>query len=616
MLHSVTSFRKQALAEPRNRTGETAPHRPPASANPPRSPAPNKFENLPNEIICGIANHVFEQAVGDQKYDVESLACNKRLRSALHAELQANAVLRKIHSADTFAQLGSALSEAEDVFPPYRQACLLAAIRLLPRLGPDDLVPEALWLKIRDLLPPAWSGNSDGTSARDTVLLALVEAVRSMQPGRPGCLGLESILAAMDPRAPVGPALEAALIRWTREHLQTYSVAINDGSSPRAQLLRAAPPALRARMQALFDFSERPRTDGGKFTVETMARQMRELDDAQAAGQPDRRWRLQQHTRFWRVYAMRSAAFESLYRGFFSRLDPAEQVWLAGIGHAPLSAEEITPLLTGQVGRLPGTTLLQVLAHNDVYRLQQAGWGPRAELVKNIVGAAMGTPQEAEVLQTAINYENIRQLGLRPFFERCIAAADPQRRAALTLRMDMVQVGCGEYDTRLEPQRAAMSIRLDAMLDDVRRTTPQTIETIVDLRIGWLNPSQIIRLIERVLELPPARAARCLAEVFSKFIGARSLERLPPAQLLLDACRSLPAEQRARPLAALLDLLRNREIRAYAPLFHGITRLYDELPPALRPVFNRQQALAMQDSRDQRRAQGITPPVAAVRRHR
>lgn len=616
MLHSVTSFRKHGSAQAQDTAGGVTPLRQPAAATPHRTPAPTRFEDFPNEIVYDVADHVFKGAVGDQNYDVESLACNRDLQSMLSAELRANAVLRKIHSARTFAQLATELADVRQTSPFHRQGCLLAAIRLLPRLGPGDLVPETLWSEIRALLPHASSVGSDGTSARDTVLLALVEAVRSMQPGRPGCLSLENILAAMDPQAPVSPALETALVRWAREYLPAPYVDIADGAPQRDRLLQAAPPALRARMQALFDFVEHPRSDDGKFTVATMAREMRELDDAQAAGQPDRRWRLQQCTRLWCVYAMRSAAFQTLYRTFFSRLDPSEQVWLAGIGQSPLAADDVAPFLAGHVGRLPSTTLLRVLAYNDILRLKKSDWSPRSELVRNIVGAAMGTPEEIEVLQAAINYESIQHLELRPFFERCIAASDPQRRAALTLRMDVAMVGSGEYDTRLAPKRAAMSARLDTLLEDVRQTSPHTIETIVDLHIGWLNPSQIIRLIERVLELPPARSARCLADVVSRLAGARSLERVPPAQLLLDACRRLPAEHRARPLTALLELLRNPEIRAYSPLLHGITDLYDALPPALRPVFDRQHAQVMQESRDQRSRQGITPPGAAVRRHR
>ena len=335
MLHAVTSSRKQALADPRNPAGGVVVPQPRASTNPPRLAAPTRFEDLPNEIVHDVADHVFKGAVGDQNYHVESLACNSNLQSMLSAELHAGAVLRKIHSAGTFAQLGSALADVPQTSPFHRQGCLIAAIRQLPRLGQVDHAAEPLRAQLLALLPPAGTVGSDGADARDAALLELIAAGRTMGPNRFGFLRLEHVLQTMDADAPVDPAVEAALIRWTKDNFRVVTSDFDHWQRLSDLLVPVAPKVLQSRIFKLFEVMRQLQDGPGTNAAVTMARQMQGLDAAKAAGEPDFRWQLQQFGRVWRLRLKDPTECNLLLARFMARLDPREQAVLVSLGHAP-----------------------------------------------------------------------------------------------------------------------------------------------------------------------------------------------------------------------------------------------------------------------------------------
>lgn len=88
---------------------------------------------------------------------------------------------------------------------------------------------------------------------------------------------------------------------------------------------------------------------------------------------------------------------------------------------SPLEPTELAPFLTTQVGRVPGKRLLKTMESCCLVTVGSKGWVARADLIRNIVQAAVGTPGQDDVLEAAITFESLRFLGLRPFFEQCLS---------------------------------------------------------------------------------------------------------------------------------------------------------------------------------------------------
>jgi hypothetical protein len=570
----------------------------PASLEPPCLPLPqcrSTFGDLPQEIVCDIADHVFQAAIHDPSYDVSSLACNPSLESTLSHELHASRVLRNIQASRDLCALSRALVDVPGVFSRYRNGCLIAAIGLLPKLGGGRQAPQALWSQLRALLPPHTPcRNSEDAASFEAVLHALIETFRPTRRGFGSFMGLEHVLATIPAGSAVSPQLETALVRWAVDRMQYPGFDARYTRKLGERLVPAAPVVMRARMQNLFDFFEGVQSGFTRPTVETMACQMREMEAAQAADDPDQRLKLQVLSRSWFHRMRHLPECEALYRGFFARLDPEQQLWLVQLGQSPLERREILSFLQAQVGRAPGTKLLKAMALDVRGASGETRSETSAGLVRDIVRASVHTPQQAAVLKAAICFETVNWFHLHAFFEQCVAESPEADRLALSLRLGLAEVGCGEFAPRKVAERAPVCAQLNKVLDDSRNIDPRAIETIVELRIEWLDRKQKNQLFERIGQLPPADSARCLATAISHLASTRRVEDLPLPHTILDACRRLPPEHQAEPVTALLDLLYNPEFRTCGPLLRGALQLYENLPPAFRPEFRRQRAEAMQ----------------------
>lgn len=560
---------------------------------------PGSFNDLPNEIVCGIASHVFHAAVTDQSNDVSSLVCNAALQSTLGDELHANAVLRKIHEARNFVEMCKALEPVQGVFPHYRQGCLIAAIHLLPKLGFAPQAPALLWSRLRALMPSQTAPlNDDGTDPREAVVQAMVDSF-----GRPG-LGFHSFMTLPDALALLGadskvsPRLEAGLMRWAYDQLFTPGFSTKYCSELGDKLMSSAPAALQPRLARTFDFLKRFHADASEPDLQAMARQMKQMEESLAAGDPDQRWQLRLLARAWAMRSRHSLQCSELYRAFFSRLDPERQVWLISLRQSPMTPQEIAPFLGALIGKVPEAALLKAQARYSVYELSARDVAVCAKVVQDIVLASMRKPRGKEVLQAALTYQNIRYLGLRPMIQRCIAQTDEEHRLALTLRMDLEDVGCGEYDSGLVARRSAISAQIDGLLNE-RPIKPLALIAIVDMSVTWLDENQKSRLIEQLRYLPPVDRARCLSRMFTKLGHARLTVKWPSPDVILGAFEGLPMEHRAGPVAALLGGLDTARSAAHATLLQGAKRLYDELPTALRPVATMKVREVIQMARDQ-----------------
>lgn len=574
----------------------------PASPEPPGQtlplpPAPSRgtFEDLPREVVCDIAGHVFQAAVHDPSYDVGCLDCNPSLATTLSAELHANRVLRNIQASRDLPALGRALVDVPGVFSRYRNGCLVAAICLLPKLGGGRQAPQALWSQLRALLPPQTPFQTgEDAKSFEAVLHALVETFRPTRRGFGSFMGLEHVLATIPADSAVSPPLETALVRWAVDRMQYPGFDALYTRKLGEQLVPAAPVVMRARLKNLFDFFEGVQSGFTMPTVETMACQMREMEAAQAADDPDQRLKLQVLSRCWFHRMRHLPECEALYRGFFARLDPEQQLWLVELGQSPLEYREVLAFLKARVGLVPGTRLIKAMALDVRGAFGERRSQANAELVRDIVRASAGTPQQVAVLKAAIRVETVNRFDLRAFFKQCVAESPEADRLALSLRLGLAEVGCGEFDHTKVAGRAPVCAQLNKVLDDSRNVDPRAIETIVELRIEWLDRKQKNQLFERIRQLPPADSARCLATAISHLAGTRRVEDLPLPHTIIDACRSLPPEHQARPVTALLDLLYSPEFRTCAALRRGALQLYENLPPAYRPEFRRQRAEAMQ----------------------
>lgn len=216
MLRCATPSLKQASASSAQPPSGLRQPAPVVAATPPLQPSPSRFDDLPNEIVCAIASHVFLAAVHDQKNDVASLACTPALQATLADELHANAVLRQIHAATDFACLLAALPDVEHVFPRYRQGCLLAAARLLPKLGLAHEMPDALWSRFCALMRPHAQRQDGKAEPREAVLLALIESFRSM-PECNSCTARSLHASAASSR---WRSSSGACRRWNRPNLR------------------------------------------------------------------------------------------------------------------------------------------------------------------------------------------------------------------------------------------------------------------------------------------------------------------------------------------------------------------------------------------------------------
>ena len=572
----------------------------------PPKPSRGSFEDLPNEIVCDIAGHVFGAAVHDQANDVSSLACNQALRSTLHDELHANRVLRNIHACTDFTELGRALLEVESVFPRYRDGCLIAAIRLMPKLGLGRQVTTALREQLLDLLPPrARREGGEEPAALEAVLHALIETFRPARRCFGDFLGVDNVLAMLPPGFPVSPKLEEALAGWAADAAQRFGINAAQLQGLADRLATAAPAALRPRLQNLCAFSEPHLAHMGTPMAESMAHQMQALGEAQAAGDPDQLGQLHRLSRQWCAYSQHSPECRALFQAFFAQLDPDRQMWLVRHRLSPLHTGEVIAFLDSRVGQVDGTALLDALPREAASNpVGQADRAPCAALFRRIVEASRHTPERYAVLERAIARDSIHWLGLRPFLERCVAEADDERRPALALRLALTNVGCGERNTDLAAKRAPVSAELDKVLNDSVNVDRHAIETIVQMKIGWLDTRQMTLLVERIRQLPPAASARCLTTVIDRIrqlpssgfmhgLGAMvshgGTTRLEgpsaPVRVMVEACRSLPPEYRTQPVGALLDLLQNPYFRNDPALLRDAVQLYKALPAALRPDF-------------------------------
>ena len=529
---------------------------------------------------------MFQAAVRDPVHEVSSLACNRHLQATLGEELHADGVLHKIHAARDLGELSRALVDVAGVFPRYRDGCLVAAIRLLPRLGVGRQAPATLWAQLRALLPtrtPARAG--DTAQASDAVLQTLVDTFRPASRGFGSYMGLENVLATIPADTALSPQLENRLIAWAADAVQCPGFESVRTHELADRLLAAAPLALHPRLRRLFEFFERVKSPSKLPLAESTALEMQAVEEARAAGDPDHRLQLQVLSRSWFFRMRHSPECETLYRDFLSRLDADRQMGLVERYRSPLDARETMAFLNGRIGQVPGTALLKALALKDSYNMAEADLAACSELVRNIVQASIGTAQHEEVLALAICYQGVHFLELGPFFEQCLAKLPEARRRALDLRLRLATVGCGDHDSKKVTARAPVLARIDRVLNDSVNIDPQAIETLVELRIGWLDLKRQARLIERIAQLPPADSARCLAFVISQLAGIRHVTQAPSARVIVDACRSLPPEYRAKPLAALLGLLARPDFQACAPLLQGAVQIYQALPPSLRPLF-------------------------------
>ena len=564
------------------------PTRPAPTVPPPKTPR-GSFEDLPNEIVCDIAGHVFRAAVRDPGHDVSSLACNRNLQAALSHELHAGNVLHNIQAARDFAELSRALVAVAEVFPPYRDGCLVAAIRLLPRLGVGRQAPAALWTQLRALLATRTpTRDGDTPQASDALLQTLVDTFRPASRGFGSYMGLENVLATIPADTALSPKLENRLIAWAADAVQCPGFEAMHKNELADRLLAAAPLALHPRLQRLFEFFRRVQSTSGLPLAESTALEMQALEKARAAGDPDHRLQLQVLSRSWFFCMRHSPECKTLFRDFFSRLDPDLQMELVKRYRSPLDPPEILAFLNARIGRAPGTTLLKALALKDTDDMNKKELATCARLVRDIVLASVGTPQLDDVLAQAICYESLHSLALGSFFDQCLATLPEHRRRALDLRLGLARVGCGEHDDKHVAARAPVAAQLDKVLNDSVNIDRRALETIVELRVGWLGVRQQARLIERIAQLPPADSARCLAFVISKLAGIRNARDAPPAQVMLDACRNLPLEYRAKPVAALLNLLARPDFQACTALLQGAVALHQTLPPSLRPLFKMQ----------------------------
>jgi hypothetical protein len=280
------------------------------------------------------------------------------------------------------------------------------------------------------------------------------------------------------------------------------------------------------------------------------------------------------------------------------RLDPEQQVWLISLRQSPMTPREIAPFLGALIGKIPEATLLKAQARYSVYELTSRDVAVCAKVVQDIVLASVRKPQGKEVLQAAITYQNISDLGLRALFQHCIAQTDEEHRLALTLRMDLEEIGCGEYDPGQVARRSTISEQIDGLLNE-RPIKPLALIAIVDMNVTWLDAHQKSRIIEQIRHLPPVDRARCLSSMLTALGRARMTVKWPSADVILGAFEGLPMEHRAGPVAALLDALHTARSAAHAPLLQGAKRLYDELPTALRPLATLKLREVMQLARDQ-----------------
>jgi len=587
---------------------QSSTHWPQARTSAPRTQnrqAPTCFDDLPHEIVCNIAGHAFKAAVHDQQHTVSSLACTPRLRAVLSDELHAGEVLEEIHAARDLPALISAVARVQDVFPRYRQGCLIGALNLMAKLGASGPEADALVSQVQALVlrMPTRQVGPDGNdeNPRDAVLLALVEASRLSSFRLVPAKRFESILGMLNPLLPVSPQLEAALVRQVVDHLSNPVNDVNM-SQFRQHWLSLAPAALHPRLTKVFDFFESFQKMKASSSAATMARQMETMEGVLAARDPDETWQLRSASRQWYLLARRLPECAALYKAFFTRLDPARQLRLIDWGQSPLKQGEIDQHLQRDIGQAPAKALLRTLARYAFQNSNTEEFHSRTEVLRNIIQSSIDTPQHDEVLAVAISTASIYFGQLRPFLEQAVARATKEMRPALELRLAIAGVGCGDYSSGLAAMRAPVSRMVDGLLDSRRPLDRHAIVALAESHVSWLDERQRGQLIDRIRQLPPADSARCLTLVLSDLAKTRSTSFWPASQLLVNACAALPPQYRAGPVSALLQVASTQhhaEPHRDPTLQQGARRLYDALPATLLPPFDRRNDEVLRAARTQ-----------------
>ena len=347
----------------------------------------------------------------------------------------------------------------------------------------------------------------------------------------------------------------------------------------RQRLVDATPPAFRSRMQRLCDFSAVARSTMGLKPPLAMASQIAALEKMPVA---DLAPCLNMVGSFWRVFARRSSECDALYKGFFQRLDPRQQVAAIMRGKSPALKDETASLLLANIGGVPPAVLLDTLRNcrDEVTPAHVA-------LVSSLLENAHGTPQFATLLRKAITFRSANHEDLGPFLTRQVALADDRERPALALRLGVKLVGSSRLASARDPAFEAVSFRVNELLGGVSQAPAHAVETLVELGVGWLTPAQDARLMALVAALPPAACARCLVRLVRPM--ALHFPRDDAAALtrkVLSLCARLPPQYQAEPLAHVEEVTRYLGPE-YEDLRRSTALVRDALAPMLRPRLKR-----------------------------
>jgi hypothetical protein len=553
-----------------------------AAAHP--APPVTVFEDLPAELIVNVAADVFQAAVHDPEFRVESLCCNDTLRTGLAEERRAGEVLRRIQASRDLPGLCAALRGVPGVFPPYRHGCLRAALHLLPRLNQASTLPEPVWSQLGELLssvvPAAGAGATD-TSPCEDLLQQLVQGLRHNCGHSVSCL--EHVMVMVGNGPPPGPRLANTLLQWASELVDRPFYSGLDEATVLQRLLAVAPQALQPRLQKLCDFSRLRKQRTDLPPDQAMVAQIDSLAKVCADDLPHH---LRMVGRFWRCLSKKFPGCAEPNLAVFLRMSPRQQVDFVLRNLSPFDSHEVASFLQTKIGQVPGAELLKVARqHEDISSSELSP--DQEQLIRLVVQDAAGTPQLAEVLHEAISHKAVRDPGLVALITRHLACVDENDQRALSLRLGLKTAGTAHFGTSHGEARAELSRRIDLVLDADSPPSFPEIETLVRMEVGWFTLAQRLRLIDHVMALPPATCARLLLVTIPRrphpYFPSHAL---PLTGRTVAACASLPPEFQAAPLTSLLNLVRVQDETQYRELRRAVSRIYHALPIRLRPPFN------------------------------
>lgn len=568
----------------------------PAPTDPAASPARTSsiLNDLPDDIKRRIGDEVFANARGDAAGSLKNLASTPAMTAALSDALAADTLVRTINECRDMTGLVVALGDIRTIHSTFRHGCLNAVLDALPRVNIEDGLPSEFWDELRQLVPTLQPMSHGDVGSRDPQVDFLVRLAGELGALAPRSLpNLEQMLALVDPDAKPRPKVSRALLVLASELLSAGRMSGMNEDTIRQRLVPQMPAALRPRLLALCDFSGLLRPHPGQPFAQRMILQMKVAVAAHAADRPAF---IAMAADTWRGYSKKSDACHQRFKAIFLRLSPEKQMKLVLDGKSPYQPAEMAVNLQTYIVLLPVATLLAAFALHC--SKGTAPISPDEEmLMESLAKKYASAPQLAEVLRGVINPRTAGDPWMAGFIERHSKSLPAEEALAIRLQLDLTAVGPRDDPTAPNDALDAMSSRVDALLAPTPPVAPWVVATLARTDIGWLTAAQQGRLMDHVLALPePGAAAPLLAAIIPRMAAVSD----PVSRDLLigraiAACGTLPVQDRAAPVGALLNILDtlqnlaglNYVERAQDPVAHAVSALYHALPHELKPAFER-----------------------------